>query len=122
MELIDQPTFWAAHLLNLTRGPLAGSDSGIADAVFGMSTDAIEAFYFRELSSEHEWPYFCVQLCSGFSIEIEYANVPEDHEVTYRVCHTAWPSEICVGKGGGHWQLPARPGCPSPGATSIHLR
>jgi len=107
MELINQPAFWAAHLWNVTRGPLAGGDPEIADAGFGISTDAIEAFYLRELSNEQDWPYFCVQLRSGFSVEIEYANVPEDHEVIYRVSHNDWPSEICVGKGGGHWLLPA---------------
>lgn len=107
MELIKQPAFWAAHLWNVTRGPLAGGDPEIADAAFGISADAIEAFYLRELSNEEEWPYFHIPLYSGYAVEIEYANKPEDQQVIYRVCQKEWASTICVGKGGGHWQLPA---------------
>jgi hypothetical protein len=107
MELIKQPAFWAAHMWNVSRGPLADGDPDITDAAFGLSTDAIEAFYLRELSNELEWPYFHIPLRSGCAIEIEYANEPEDHQVVYRVYQKEWASSICVGKGGGHWQLPA---------------
>jgi hypothetical protein len=79
----------------------------ISDAAFGVSTDAIEAFYLRELNDEQQWPYFRIPLRSGFSVEVEYANVPEDHEIIYRVCHDEWTNAICAGKGGGNWQLPA---------------
>lgn len=107
MELIKRPAFWAAHLWNVTRGPLAGGDPEIADSAFGITTDAIEAFYLRELSNEQEWPYFHIPLHSGFTVEIEYANEPEDHQVVYSLCQKEWTSPICVGKGGGHWRLPA---------------
>jgi hypothetical protein len=107
MELTKQPAFWAAHLWNVTRGPLAGGDPEIADAAFGIATDAIEAFYLRELSNEQDWPYFHIPLHSGCAVEVEYANEPEDHQVVYRVYPKVAASPICVGKGGGHWQLPA---------------
>jgi len=107
MDLAKEPAFWAAHVWNVTRGPVAGGDPEIADTAFGIPTDAIEGFYVRELTNEQEWPYFCIPLHSGYAIEIEYANEPEDHHVVYRLCRREWASSICVGHGGGHWQLPA---------------
>jgi hypothetical protein len=107
MELTKQPAFWAAHLWNVTRGPLAGGDPEIADRAFGIAADAIEAFYLQELSNEQDWPYFHIPLHSGYAVEVEYANEPEDHQVVYRVCQKEGASPICVGKSGGHWQLPA---------------
>jgi hypothetical protein len=107
MELTKLPVFRAAHLWNVTRGPLAGSDPEIADRAFGITTDAIEAFYLRELSNEKNWPCFHIPLHSGYTVEVEYANEPEDHQIVYRVCQKEGTSTICVGKSGGHWQLPA---------------
>lgn len=107
MELTKQPAFWAAHMWNVTRGPLAGGDPEIADGAFRIATDAIEAFYLQELSNEQYWPYFHIPLHSGWAVEVEYANELEDHQIVYRVCQKEGASSICVGKGGGHWQLPA---------------
>src|SRR5438270_6221274 len=107
MELVKQPALWAAHMWNVTRGPLASGDPEIADAAFGIPTDAIEAFYLRELSDEREWPYFHIPLRCDYVVEIEYANAPKDHQVAYRVCRKEWASSICIGKSGAHWQLPA---------------
>jgi hypothetical protein len=107
MELVKQPAFWAAHLWNASRGPLAGGDPEIFDAAFGIPTDVIEGFYFRELQSEQQWPYFRIPLRSGFAVEVEYANEPEDHQILYQLCHDDWASAVCLGKSGGSWQLPA---------------
>jgi hypothetical protein len=107
MELINQPVFWAAHLWNVLRGPLAGGDTEIADAAFGIPTDSIEEFYLRELSNEATWPYLHISLHAGYALEIEYANESDDHEVRYSVCREDNGSSICIGRGGGHWQLPA---------------
>jgi len=92
---------------NVTRGPLAEGDPDIADAAFGISEYAIEAFYLRELSNEVQWPYFHIPLRLGYAVEIEYANESEDHQLVYRICQKEWAASICIGKGGGHWQLPA---------------
>ena len=107
MELIKQPAFWAAHSWNASKGPLAEGDPEICDAAFGMTTDVIEKFYVRELSSEELWPVLRIPLHSGFSVEVEYANEPEDHQILYQLCQDDWASAVCVGKSGGSWQLPA---------------
>jgi hypothetical protein len=106
-ELLSHSAFWAVHMWNVTRGPIATADSDLADAAFNLPTDTIEEFYTRELSDENQWPHFLVRLPRGFSIEVEYANAPEDNEVIYRISHGEWVSGIRVGKGGGHWMLPA---------------
>jgi hypothetical protein len=98
MDLLHQPAFWAAHMWNVTRGAIAGGDPEIIDAAFDIPTDAIEAFYLRELSDELNWPYFNTPLRSGYAVEVEYADEPEDYEVVYRVCQQEWTSSICVGK------------------------
>jgi hypothetical protein len=107
MDLVKQPVFWAAHLRNVTRGPLASDDPGISDTAFGISTDAIEEFYLRDLSNEEEWPCFHIPLRSGSAVEVVYANEPEDYQVFYYACPQKAGPPICLGKGGGHWQLPA---------------
>jgi hypothetical protein len=92
---------------NVTRGPIAKGDPDPADAALGIKPDDIKDFCMRELFNEEEWPYFRIALRSGFSLEVEYANFPEDYEVLYSLCQNDWASSICLGKGGGHWQLPA---------------
>jgi hypothetical protein len=107
MELLKQPTVWAAHLWNVSKGPLAEGDPEVCDAAFGIPTDVIEEFFLRELSSEELWPVFRIPLHSGFFVEVEYANEPEDHQILYQVRHDDWACAVCVGKSGGSWQLPA---------------
>jgi hypothetical protein len=106
-DLLEQPAFWAAHMWNITRGPIAENDPEAADAAFGIWPNTIQDFCVQELFNEQQWPYFSVSLRSGFSVQVEYSNFPEDYEIIYRVCHKDWASSISVGKGGGHWQLPA---------------
>jgi hypothetical protein len=107
MELLVQPAFWAAHMWNVTKGPISSGDADVADSAFGLTADAIEDFYMRQLGNESQSPYFQIALRSGYTVEIEYANEPEDHQVLYRVCQKEWESSIRVGTGGGHWRLPA---------------
>lgn len=106
-DLLEKAEFWAAHLWNVTRGPLATCNPCVFDATLGIETDRIEKFYLQELNDEQIWPYFHISLPAGFEIEIEYVNEPEDHQVVYRVRHEKSAASLCVGKGGGHWQLPA---------------
>ena len=106
-ELLADSTFWAAHMWNISRGPLAKGEADSLDMAFGLSTDKIEKFYRNELSNEDEWPLFSIQCCHGYTIEIEYSNEPEDYQLTYRICKNHFDKSVCVGKSGGHWQLPA---------------
>lgn len=108
MDLLTVPEFWAAHLWNATKGPLAKeSDGEIVDGAFGLSTTAVERFYLDALASPREWPSFRIPLRSNGCIEVEYLNEPEDYELAYRICVPGFDASICVGKGSGHWLLPA---------------
>lgn len=107
MQLLVQPAFWAAHMWNVTKGPISSGDVDVFDSSFGLTADAIEDFYLLQLGNGAQSPYFQIALRSGYTIEIEYANEPEDHHVLYRVCHRELELSICVGTGGGHWRLPA---------------
>ncbi len=107
MNLLGLPEFCAAHLRHVTGGPISTVDFDEAEAAFGMSSHAIDDFYSRELRNEQIWPYFRIPLRTGATLEIEYSNVTEDHEVIYRLQHQNWRNSITVGKSGGHWLLPA---------------
>jgi hypothetical protein len=77
------------------------------DRALGISTEAIESFWVRELTSEIEWPSFHIPLCCGFSFLVEYENWPEDHVISYRVLNSDRSIDICVGNTCGHDFLPA---------------
>lgn len=106
MDLLDHRIFWAAHLWAVTNGPIARNDSDVIRVAFNMPSDAITEFWMQELANEGDWHYFSIVLPSEYAIEVEYCNLPEEHELTFNVCRKDWPSSICIGKGGGHFRLP----------------
>lgn len=101
-----QPAFWAAHLRQVVSGPLSSGDAEHLDSALGLSTDSVETFYIEKLADETAWPVFQLPMPGSYSIEVEYANAPEDHEIVYRLRHPRWQHGVLLGKGGGHWLLP----------------
>ena len=107
MDLLKKPAFWAAHMWNVTRGPLVTGDPNFTNASFRVSIEEIETFYLGELSNKVQCPYFRIALPFGYCVEVEYANEPDDYEVVYFICQQESPKQIHIGNGGGHWRLPA---------------
>jgi hypothetical protein len=105
--LLAQKAFWAAHMWNVTKGPVSNSDADTVDAIIGLASNDIEDFYTTHLCNNMIFPCFCIALGDGYSIEIEYFNQFEDHQLLYRICNNNWEDSICIGSGGGNWQLPA---------------
>ncbi|QVL33186.1 hypothetical protein KIH39_04510 [Telmatocola sphagniphila] len=85
LDLLDKKVFWACYLWNLTKGPISTIDADSVDSLFGCTSDQIEEFYITELTDEQEWPVIRIPLHTGESLEIEYANFPEDYEINYKV-------------------------------------
>lgn len=106
-HLLTEPKFWGAHLWQITRDQNSDDTEEDFDRALGISTNAIEDFWRRELTSEVEWPSFHIPLCSGFSFQVEYENWPEDYVITYRVLNLDRSIDICVGNTCGHDFLPA---------------
>ncbi|MFC0507085.1 hypothetical protein [Micromonospora costi] len=84
--LVDEPLFWATHLLQYTGGveePLC--------AGFGVSEADLWQFYKRA-SDERQWPVLSVSLSAGHLLHVIYRNFPEDNGYDYVLHHPEWDS------------------------------
>jgi hypothetical protein len=107
-KLLSQSEFWAVHLWQITKGPIASGDgNAVIESALGVSSKDAQKYYSAELCSEDKWPYIHIALSNEYSAEVEWSNFPEDFEIHYQLCHPEWAKPIVVGVSTGHWRLPA---------------
>ncbi|MFD0782502.1 hypothetical protein ACFQZ8_00975 [Micromonospora azadirachtae] len=86
--LVDEPLFWATHLLQCTGGvedPLC--------AGFGVGEADLWQFYGR-ISGEGQWPVLSVPLSAGHLLHVVYRNFPDDQGFDYLLHHPEWKTTV----------------------------
>ncbi|MEH1166992.1 hypothetical protein V6V47_16560 [Micromonospora sp. CPCC 205539] len=86
--LVDEPLFWASHLLQCTNGveePLC--------AGFGVSKADLLQF-FERVSAERQWPVLSVPLSGGHVLHVLYRNLPGEGGYDYLLHHPDWTATV----------------------------
>ncbi|MEU7803955.1 hypothetical protein AB0B10_32340 [Micromonospora arborensis] len=98
--LIDEPLFWASHLLQCTNGveePLC--------AGFGVSKDDLLQF-FERVSAERQWPALSVPLSAGHVLHVLYRNLPGEGGYDYLLHHPDWKATVPLARVEGCFRGP----------------
>jgi hypothetical protein len=83
--LLDEPGFWAAHLVDLCEGELPeafGVDAGDAGAML------------ERLHDKSAWPMFTVPMENGFSIVVHYNSGEQYTSTDYFLAHPGSPDAV----------------------------
>jgi hypothetical protein len=99
-EMLADPLFWPAHLLQYT-----GGDPDELCAAFDVDEAEIWRSYSR-LSDEHRWPAFSIGLPSGHLISLVYRNFAEDSGYDYHLHHPGWAEPVLLATVEGHYLGP----------------
>ncbi|WP_406066013.1 hypothetical protein [Micromonospora sp. NBC_00860] len=98
--LIDEPLFWASHLLQCTNGveePLC--------AGFGVSKADLLQF-FERVSAERQWPALSVPLPAGHVLHVLYRNLPGEGGYDYLLHHPDWKATVPLARVEGCFRGP----------------
>lgn len=98
--LVDEPLFWASHLLQCTNGveePLC--------AGFGVSKADLLQF-FERVSDERQWPVLSVPLSAGHLLHVVYRNLPGEGGYDYLLHHPEWKATVPLARVEGCFRGP----------------
>ena len=105
-QLFGSSIFWAAHMWNITRGPLSTIDHEEIDKILGFSEDEIQMYSTRFLCDEHLAPRFTITTAKSYSLVVEHTNLEDSHALSYTLGRVDSDQSIFLGLCGPDWRLP----------------